>query len=435
MRFLRRLPGVKDIQQHRGAEIIVVGAGAAGQMAAVAAGGAGRRVLLLEQMTQPGLKILASGGGRCNLTNLASPEEVAEAFGREGRFVLPALQTLHPGGLRGLMNSLGISTVADEQGRVFPADQKAMTLQAALRRKLKELGVELQCSRPVERLWIENGRLRGVELRDSQRLTGRCVILTCGGRSYAKLGGTGGGYDLAQQAGHTITPLSPALVPLVTRRRWCAKLAGVSLAGARVWLEARGQSKVGRTGDVLFTHRGVSGPAVLDISGDVAELLARGAEAPLKLQCIAGMDAKDWMGRFDEWRKAQGRRGIAKLLQQHLPARLCEVFREQANLPPQTPAAELPREAARRLTDLLGGAELTVTATEGFEAAFVTRGGVRLRDVNPETLQSRLQPGLFLAGELLNLDGPTGGYNLRWAFASGLHAGQSAANFARSSLK
>lgn len=417
---------MKSTNGNPSADVIVVGAGAAGQLAAIAAGEAGRNVVLLEQMTQPGRKILASGGERCNLTNRQTPIDVAAAFGREGRFVLPALETLEPGGLCAFMADLNLPTVADEEGRVFPASQKAIDVESALRRRLDELGVEMRFSCPVERLWIEDGMLRGVETRDSQRLAGACVVLACGGRSYTELGGTGGGYTLARQAGHMITHVTPALVPLVTREKWCANLAGVSLPRARVWLAVRGQSKTGVVGDVLFTHKGLSGPAILDLSGDAAEELARSRSVTLKIEFLAGQDAAVWTERFDEWRTSQGRRRMVKLLQRHLPASLCEALCEQANVSPQTTAAELPREARRSLSMLLAGAELTVVDTEGFEAAFVTRGGVKLREVHPETLQSRLLPGLFLAGELLNLDGPTGGYNLRWAFSSGLLAGRSA---------
>jgi predicted Rossmann fold flavoprotein len=418
---------VKQANEIRTWDVIVVGAGAAGQLAAITAGQAGRSVLLLEQLTQPGRKILASGGGRCNLTNLDSPADVSRKFGRQGRFVLPALEALEPGGLVAYLNRLDFATVVEDNSKVFPASQKAIHVQNFLREQLETFRVEMRFSRPVKSLWIENGVLRGVETRDSRCIAGACVILTCGGRSYAELGGTGGGYTLAEQAGHSISPLTPALVPLVTRERWCAKLAGVSLSGARVWLPARGQSKTGVMGDVLFTHKGLSGPAILDLSGNVAQQLLRDSAVTLKMEFLAGQTPAVWEKRFDEWRRTQGRRRVARLLQQHLPTRLCEILIQQANVSPETTAAELTRDGKRNLSTLLGGAELTVVDTEGFEAAFVTRGGVSLRDVDPATLRSKLLPGLFFAGELLDLDGPTGGYNLRWAFSSGLLAGRAAA--------
>lgn len=411
--------------------MIVVGAGAAGHAAALAAAQAGAAVVLLEQLPQPGRKLLASGGGRCNLTNLASPQEVALAFGRQGRFVLPALEAMEPEGLVGWMRRLGLATEAEKDGRVFPAARKAADVLAALQRRLKELGVETRCACAVERLWIEEGVLRGVEQAGGRRVGGKGVVLACGGRSWPKLGGTGGGYALAEQAGHEITPLTPALVPLVTQQRWPGRLAGISVAGARVSLIGKGQSKAGRIGDVLFTHRGLSGPAILDLSGDAAECLACGREVVLKVEFLAGQEASSWKRRFEEWRATEGRRSLGKLLSRYLPVRLAETLCEQADVCPQTPAAELTAAGRDRLAAMLGGTELTVIDTEGWPAAFVTRGGVALRGVDPRTLQSRILPGLFFAGEILDLDGPTGGYNLRWAFSSGRLAGQSAAGFVR----
>ncbi|MBN1943553.1 MAG: aminoacetone oxidase family FAD-binding enzyme [Phycisphaerae bacterium] len=411
--------------------VVVVGAGAAGQSAAVAAAEAGADVVLLEQASGAGRKILASGGGRCNLTNHASPAEAAKTFGRQGRFVLPAMEALQPGGLCGWMDRLGTPTVADEKGRVFPASQKSADVQAALHRRLGKLGVELRFSRPAERLWIEDGTLHGVELHGNRRVAGECVVLACGGRSWLASAKAADGYTLARQAGHDITPLTPALVPLVTRETWPGRLAGVSLSNARVHLAVRGQSKAGLVGDVLFTHKGLSGPAILDISGAAAEVLARGQSVPLRLEFLAGLDAAAWSRRLDEWRTTEGRSDLVKLLRRDLPASLSEALCELAGLSPQTPAAELSREGRGRLSALLGGAELAVVDTEGFQAAFVTRGGVSLRDVAPDTLQSRLLPGLFFAGEMLDLDGPTGGYNLCWAFSSGLLAGRSAAGFVK----
>jgi hypothetical protein len=236
---------------------------------------------------------------------------------------------------------------------------------------------------------------------------------------------------LARQAGHSILEPLPALVPLVTRERWPARLAGVAIPGARVWIALPKQSKAGVTGDVLLTHAGLSGPAVLDISGDVARLLHRGKPVPVRIELVAGMDASQWDRQLEAWRGTAGRRRVANLLQERLPASLCRMLCELAGLEEQTTAARLPGPARDTLARLLGGLELTVTATEGFESAFVTRGGVKLQQVNPDTLQSRCLPGLYLAGELLDLDGPSGGFNLQWAFASGWLAGKSAAQHSR----
>ncbi len=407
-------------------DVAVVGAGAAGQTAAIAAASQGRRVALLEQMDRPGLKVLASGGGRCNLTNLAPLADYIKAFGRQGRFIVPAMGALSPADLRRGLVQWGVPTAVGEGGEVYPASQRAADVQAALWRRIEQLGVAIRLGCPVRQLWIETGKLAGLDLSPRDRIAAAKVVLACGGQSWPKLGGTGGGFPLARQGGLEIRPPLPALVPLITSERWPARLAGVSLPIARVWIEARGQDKAGRHGGVLFTHRGLSGPAVLDISGAVSELLRRGP-VPLRVEPVAGMDASQWGVQLDAWRGSAGRRGVAGLLAKLLPRSLCDVVCEQAGVEPRTAIAQLSASRRDALAKVLGGMELAVTATEGFETAFVTRGGVDLRGVNPRTLECRLLPGLHLAGEMLDLDGPTGGYNLQWAFASGWLAGQSAA--------
>lgn len=405
-------------------DLAVVGAGAAGQIAAIAAAECGRRVVLLEQMPRAGMKLLASGGGRANLTNMLGRAEIENAFGRQGRFMGPALNIMAPAALREFLARLGVETVADDQLRVYPASQRAADVQAALGRRIEQLGVQINLSCLVSRLWVEDGRLVGVETSNG-RIQAERVLLACGGRSWPTLGGTGGGYALARQAGHKIVEPMPSLVPLVTQERWLAKLAGVSLASVRVWIALPKQSKAGITGDILFTHRGLSGPAVIDLSGTVAQLLHRVRCVPLRIELLAGMDVSRWNREMESWRVSAGRRLVVRLLREKLPASLARELCRLAGLDEQVVAAQLSAVGRRTLSGLLGSLELTVTDTEGFETAFVTRGGVKLKEVNPETLQSRLLPGLYLAGELLDLDGPTGGFNLQWAFASGWLAGKS----------
>ena len=407
-------------------DVVVVGAGAAGQMSAIAAAQEGRKVLLLEQMNQPGLKILASGGGRCNLSNLVGPTAFRAAFGRQGRFTTAAMAVMGPDDLRLFLNHIGVPTVVDGDMRVYPASQRSADVQTALRKQIKQLGVELRLGCAVHRLWIDSGQLMGVEICADQRIAATRVVLACGGKSWPKLGGTGGGYALAQQAGLEITELLPALVPLLSRQRWPTRLAGVSLRRARLWIDLPGQNKTGLTGDLLFTHRGLSGPVALDISGRVSELLHLGP-VPLRIELVADMDATQWTQRLEDWRSSAGGRKVVNLLQDYLPRSLCAVLCDLADIREQTSVAHLTVDNRDSLAKLLSGLDLTVTSTEGFEAAFVTKGGAKLQSVDPNTLQSRSLAGLYLAGEMLDLDGPSCGFNLQWAFASGWLAGKSAA--------
>ncbi len=405
-------------------DVIVVGAGAAGMLAAIAAGQCGARVVMLEQLDRAGAKLLASGGGRCNLSNTLPAGEFMARFGREGRFLSAALEALGCEKLRAMLAGLDVPTHVAGSGQVYPASNRAATVQTALRRRCEQLGATLRTGARVEALCIEAGRVTGVRVGGAA-LAARTVVLATGGRSYARLGGTGGGYALARQAGHVLVAPTPALVPLVTAERWCRKLAGVS-APARVRVGLPGQSRRGELGDVLFTHRGVSGPAVLDLSGEVAELLADCAEVPILFDFAPDAPRGESLRRMDDWRRRAGRRHVRALLAERLPAALAAALCDHAGVAAETLAAHLTGEQARALAGELHACRLTVTGTEGWAAAMVTRGGVALRQVDPRSLASRLVEGLHFAGELLDLDGPCGGFNLQCAFATGFLAGLSA---------
>jgi predicted Rossmann fold flavoprotein len=252
------------------------------------------------------------------------------------------------------------------------------------------------------------------------------VVLASGGKSYPALGATGAGYDLARSVRHTIVAPVPALVGLVTAERWPASLAGVSLSSARVWIDLPKVGKAGRTGDVLFTHGGISGPAVLDLSGEVSQLLTEHKTVPVRLEVVAARPRAAWLAELDRWDHTDGTKLVRLMLGASMPAALVQIVLKQAGVDGETRCAHLARPAREAIAAMLGGMELTVTRTEGFERAIVTRGGVSLKEVDPRTLQSRLVAGLYLAGEVLDLDGACGGYNLQWAFSSGRLAGQSA---------
>jgi predicted flavoprotein YhiN len=436
-------------------QVIVVGAGPAGLLAAIAAARAGRRVTVCQRMPRAGAKLLASGGGRCNFTNTAAATDFAAAFGRQGRFVLPALEALDSAGLRRLLAELGVPSRVEDGFHVFPSSGRAGDVLAALLRECGRLGVEVRTSTPVEALLVDSGRVVGVRVPRSD-LPAAGVILAAGGQGYPELGGTDAGYALARQAGHQIVPPVPALVPLVTAEKWPAACSGVSVPAARVRIDfaarpvaarlpsavrpgpegsspksgraSRGSPRAGAgEGDVLFTHTGLSGPAVLDLSGTVAELLPRQSAVPIVLELLPGRTAADWRREMDGWQRTDGRKGVRTLLARHVPLRLAAAICTQAGLADDARASDLPRPARAALERLLTALPLTVTATAGFARAMVTRGGVALKQVDPRTLASRLVAGLHFAGEVLDLDGPCGGYNLQWCMSSGWLAGTSVA--------
>lgn len=411
------------------APIIVVGAGPAGLMAALAAVRAACRVLLMERMPRPGLKLLASGGGRCNLTNTLPIERFMEAFGREGRFLEPALRRMGSQKLREFLADLGVSTFSPDGFHVFPVTQKSQTLLRALETACARAGVIRQWGTTARKLTIEKQRVTGVYTEEGRHLSADAVILATGGKTYPQLSGTTLGYDLARQAGHEVTPLYPALVSLAVRETWPRQCAGATLEQAEIWLADQPRRR--NSGSLVFTHEGVSGPAVLDLSRHVTPFLAIGRNVRVRLSLARSPDQPSWALQFDVWRHTRGRKTVCALLDEVLPASVAKVVVEVAGIEPHAVAAQLTSAEQRRLTELLDGAHLTVIRSGGDEHAMVTRGGVRLKQVDPHTLQSRLVKGLFMAGEMLDLDGPCGGYNLQWAFASGWLAGCSAADYVR----
>lgn len=412
----------------RSAGIVIVGAGPAGLMAAIAAGRAGRhggRVILCEQLPGPGAKLLASGGSRCNLTNLSGQkrlEDFAIRFGRQWRFALPALEAMPPDGLRRFLADLGVATASPDGFHVFPASNRSADVLNALLAECRRRNVDIRCGMQVTGLLASGGRVAGVEMAGGKIAAGR-VIVASGGCGYPKLGGTGGGYALARQVGHEVRPPVPALAPLIVREAWARACPGVSLPNGRLWIDLPRRRDRSTAGEVLFTHAGLSGPAALDISGDVAELLARQPAVPLRLDLCPGATAADWLRRFDGWQRDEGQRLVHNLLRAHLPHSLARAVSAAAGGPADTRAAELSRAGRQALAERLTAAPLTAVDTGGFERAMVTRGGVALKQVDPGTLASRLVAGLYLAGEVLDLDGPCGGYNLQWAFSSGWLAG------------
>jgi predicted Rossmann fold flavoprotein len=407
------------------ADIVVIGAGPAGLAAAIFAAREGAPVLLLERLPAPGRKLLATGGGRCNLTNLATRGDFMARFGRQGRFMEPALSLLDAEGLRSFLESLGVPTRAEDGFHVFPASESSETVLAALLREARALGVQTRTGRSATGLTVRDGRLEGVETDDGPVRTSRAV-LAAGGKARPDLGSDGSGHALAERAGHTIRRPVPGLVPLVAAEPWVGERAGVSVPLVRAWIDLPGVRGKEATGPLLFTHRGLSGLAALDLSADAAELLLERPAVPLRVDLCPGTTAEAWAARFAEWRKIRGKKLLRSLLAEHLPASLGEDLCVRAGAAGLR-AAEATAEQERELVRALTGLPFTVIGTEGFDRAMVTRGGVVLKEADPRTLESRKTEGLYLAGEILDLDGPCGGYNLQWAFASGALAGMSAA--------
>lgn len=403
--------------------VVVVGAGPAGLMAALIAAKAGARVIVCEQLPEPGVRLLATGGGHCNFTNTLETGDFIRRFGANSRFVAPAINALNGTRLRLFFEELGAPSHSPDGFHVLPVSDSARSIRDALRQACRRQGVEFRLNSHVDSLQVERGHVTGV--RTSRGIeSAACVVLAAGGASYPSLGGGESGFKLARLAGHTIVPLCPALVPLVTRETWPATLAGVTLP--RVAVSLAGQKNEAEAGSLLFTHKGISGPVVLDVSGRIASVLMTCAAVGITLDLAPEWTIEAWLGHIERSRKEHGAKTVLSMLGSVLPAALAKIMLERLDMPTNVSIARLSREQSRKLIMLIKNLPLTITGTEGFGKAMVTKGGVNLAEVFPKTLASKRVPGLFFAGEILDVDGPCGGFNLQWAFASGFLAAQNA---------
>lgn len=405
-------------------KIIIVGAGPAGLMAAVTAARAGNKVTVYEQLSRPGAKLLASGGGKCNITNNLPLQCFPDKFGRQGRFMLPALKKLSPAELCEYFSSHGVETVSDDGFHIFPASKRATDVLEVFLRECEKLNVRIIVSTTVRQLAIDNtekkvlGVLVGNELFEAEK-----VIVATGGMGYPALGGRGIGYALAEQAGHAIIEPVPAMTGLKTVEAWPGQCAGISFDNASACIDLPKLRKQTSRGELLFTHNGVSGPAVIDFAGEISRLKAKHHDIPMLINFFADKDKNFWSGEFAKWRRDSGKKHIKNLLSAYMPNAVAEVFCSEYCDIASVKAAEITADARENLINLLTGVPLHISGTEGWNKAMVTRGGVSLKMVSPHSLESKLVKGLFFAGEVLDLDGPCGGYNLQWAFSSGFLSG------------
>ena len=405
-------------------DVVVVGAGAAGLLAAARSAELGRRTLLLEKNRKPGVKILMSGGTRCNLTHATDNRGIVEAFGRPGRFLHSALAALGVEATLALFEAEGVATKVEETGKVFPVSNKALDVQEALLRRLRRSGAELALAEPVRALAASEA---GFAVTTPGRVVGaRRVIVTTGGQSYPGCGTTGDGYALAARFGHTIVTPRPALVPVTVAAPWVAGLRGVTVPDVAVRVLGGDRCLAARRGSLLFAHFGLSGPVVLDVSRAISGHTAP-ATLQLELDLLPQLGEAELDERLRVESAASGRKQLAAVLAPELPRRLCEELLVRAGLDAERRAAALSRPERGRLVQGVKRLRLPVVGTLGFGKAEVTAGGVTLDEVDSRTLQSKRTPGLYLAGEVLDLDGPIGGYNFQAAWSTGWLAGTCAA--------
>ena len=406
--------------------LLVIGGGPAGLMAAGQAALAGASVLVLEKMHRPGRKLAITGKGRCNLTNVAPLTDFLAHFGPTGPFLRQAFHRFFTPELLAFFEELGLATVIERGGRVFPASGKAPEVVAALDGWRRRLGVRLRTDAPVERLLVADGRLAGVVCR-GETLFCDAVVLAAGGSSYPLTGSTGDGCRLAAGVGHRIVAERPALVPLVTAGDLAGRLAGLQLRNTLVRLFVDGKKKSEAFGELACTDFGLSGPVILTLSGRVVDALRAGGTVELELDLKPALDEKKLDARLLRDFADRHAEPVVSVLRGLLPRELVEVALEQAGLAAEQPAGTVRAAERKRLRHWLKHFRLAVSGHRPLAEAIVTAGGVDTREVDPRTMGSRLVDGLFFAGEVLDLQADTGGYNLQAAFSTGWLAGRAAA--------
>jgi len=432
-------------------KVIVIGAGAAGLLASIAAVQNGAKVILLEKNAVGAQKILISGKGRCNLSNSCSMEKFLAAFGTNGRFLRGAFSRFFRENLRDLLNSLGVPTKEERGGRIFPQSDKSQDVVDALIKHAKDSGVNIAYNCSVRTVLHKNGEVYGVRV-DNGELLADAVIICCGGASFPKTGSNGDGFNLAKECGHTITALLPALVPLVVQEKETVLTAqGVSLKNVRLSLytcqaqeapllsptQDYGHGILGKSpkapllesrfGEMMMTHFGLSGPIALIESLAAAKALSLKQTISAVIDLKPALSLKELDKRLQREIESHPKRSYQNLLKELAPLKLSSMLQKLSGIDPFLPSCDIQKEQRQALAQLLKRVPFNISNTLPLSMAMVTSGGIELNEIDPKTMASKKIKGLYMAGEVLNIDADTGGFNLQAAFSTGFVAGTFAA--------
>ncbi len=416
------------------ADLCIIGAGPAGLMAAIHAARNHAPATILETNPTAGRKLLITGGGRCNFTHAGSPEEIAHAFdglavakgaAKPERFLRHCLHEFSPEDVREFFRSRGLADTVEPDGCVFPSGNQAAEVRDILVAEAIRHEARIQYQAKVTA--IEAGDNGFTIHAENRQFPAPRVILATGGLSWPQTGSTGDGYRFAKELGHTIIPPKAALVPLVTRETWVNDLAGVSLADVKIRTTLDNRS-VTVAGNMLFTQRGIGGPAAQDLSRLLADALSENRPGiPIEIDVFATMDETQADRRLQQLLQAQPKKSVANILSESFPRQFAQTLCLLAKCNRNTQAGQLTSDTRKQLVRTIKRLPLTVTGSEPIAKATVTRGGVSREEIDPRTMESKIRPGLYFAGEVIDLDGPCGGYNLQMCWSTGALAGRSAA--------
>lgn len=417
-------------------KVLVIGGGPAGLMAAVTAAEQGNSVTILEKMDSLGKKLLITGKGRCNITNSAQMDEFMKNIPENSKFLYSSFNQYNNQNIIEFLNKQSVATKVERGGRVFPVSDKAADVLNAFIRKLKELNVQIKTNYQVTKILTEGGVATGIEGKNNgkkEKIFADKIILATGGKSYPVTGSTGDGYEIVEKLGHTITPIKPSLVPLVCNdgksKALCQDMQGLSLKNVAIKIKCEDKVIYEDFGEMLFTHYGLSGPIILSSSAILiryknVENLLRENKIKISIDLKPALDEEKLDDRilrdFEELKNKQYKNSLEKLL----PRKMIEPVIQITGISPEKRINEITKEERRNIVRTLKGLELTIGGFRSIEEAIVTSGGINIKEINPKTMESKLIKGLYFAGELIDLDAFTGGFNLQIAWSTGYVSGK-----------
>ena len=404
----------------------MVGGGPAGMMAAIRAAELGGDVSLIERNPSLGKKLLLSGKGRCNLTNACDLELFLKRFSKNGQFLRDAFKKFFNLDLINFFEKRGLRFKVERQLRVFPATNKSDSILEVLKKELFKHKVNILYKNQLQDVFMQNNRVKGVLLSGGEVIPADRIILATGGISYSFTGSTGDGARIAKKLGHRIVAFRPGLVPLETRQTYPGLLEGLTLKNIRLKFSAGGRAILSEIGELLFTAFGISGPLVLSLSGQIADWLGENKHVYVEIDLKPALSKEQLNARLLREFRANAKKSIKNVLKSLLPMKLVDVFIEITKISPLKLASQITQAERYGLISLLKALHLDITRLRPIEEAMITRGGISLRDINPRTMESRLIKGLYFAGEMIDVDADTGGFNLQAAFSTGYLAGESA---------
>ena len=408
-------------EKNRVFDVIVIGGGAAGIMASISAAKENRRVLLLEKLPKIAAKLKATGGGKCNLTNTLSSDEFIAKFGKNGRFLTYAIEAFNAKDLRDFFANIGVETIARDGFRVFPIEHSSSIILKALDDELEKQGVIVECNVNINE--IKKDEIFTI-FSEEKTYHAKNIIIATGGLGYPTLGATGDGYDFAKSFGHEITSLHPAMMPLFTKEKNFASCKADTIAKAILKVDIPKYKKLKLTGDLIFTKEGIRGPVVLDFARELTPILASHDEVPLLISFLKGMNEEQIFTHIKNEISKNPTNTVLQNLNTLLALSVATEICNICQINPEEKFKNIDGIKREKLIKTLAWTPLTVIGHEGFKNAMITRGGIELKEIDSKTMQSKIVDGLFFCGEVVNIDGPCGGYNLQWSFSSGYLAGK-----------